>query len=600
VSLASFAEDVWLCLGFPIGAILETKPDLPNYSELLISSWRPSLETLQECCLQSIDRCRNVLSQHYRSQKEKALAGGLLLLEVSHLQILRDLSQCNCRESALELWSGRYQLRYLPESADRVRQCAFDVTLGCVNVPYGMEYQGGTVQMHLGADIEYAIQKTIGSAFSFRGTVFVCYESDDSGLEVEGEFAVNLRNVAVALGRVQSVLTAVQSLNSAKLFLARLIYLDAVGCIDFTTLDEPGMQIVVDALSQMWTAIEKKDDFFVIGSLKYPLKTSAIRNNVSQLTRRKSDMSSLLHGINAKGGVYSGLFLIGMASETLYCDESVFNHFSNSVFNMVSICYNTPVHDLSTMLALSGFSCGALIQELFEQIHITLQKSRFKGYSGLKALVSTRMVRELAKEAGRLLSVERYSRSAANQGRDLKGFILLRFELEVFVNTMWGIVRSMLLAVAPSKDMDDLRALIVHKIQDHLDLILAEKDRFPLNECIQEARELLTSGVETAIKAAASSLNVVADAEFMHQCCALWEVVCSRHRSLGILFGASATGKSTLRATVLLAMRKFSGLDFLPAPAAGSNAAVASWKAAMMLTRIVRRWRARRDLLMRV
>jgi hypothetical protein len=60
---------------------------------------------------------------------------------------------------------------------------------------------------------------------------------------VRGEISVSCRDVSVALGRVHSVLAAVQNANSVRMFLARLIYLDAVGCVDFTAMGEAGIQV---------------------------------------------------------------------------------------------------------------------------------------------------------------------------------------------------------------------------------------------------------------------------------------------------------------------------------------------------------------------
>jgi hypothetical protein len=153
INLSVFAEDVWLCLGFCVGAVLLAKPDLQRHmaaAPAAAAAWRHSLTVLSGVSTEMIAYCRVELADSNTSQQRRALCSSLLQLECGHLQCVRDLLQCNCRESALEMWSGRYQLRFLYDPQERVRACPFEVTMGCVALPYGMEYYGGLFPLHLG------------------------------------------------------------------------------------------------------------------------------------------------------------------------------------------------------------------------------------------------------------------------------------------------------------------------------------------------------------------------------------------------------------------------------------------------------------------
>lgn len=150
-NLAIFAEDVWLCLGYAVGTIPLTKPKLDEHlGTTFVPAWRNSLNVMFGISTHMIANCQAELSNGNTSQQRRALCSSLLQLEVGHLQTVKDLMQCNCRESALEMWSGRYQLRFLYVESERVRHCPFEVMLGCVCLPYGMEYYGGLFPLHLG------------------------------------------------------------------------------------------------------------------------------------------------------------------------------------------------------------------------------------------------------------------------------------------------------------------------------------------------------------------------------------------------------------------------------------------------------------------
>ena len=448
----------------------------------------------------------------------------------------------------------------------------------------------------LGVGIEYAVAKAIGSAFSYKGTVFLSYETDNSPLEVQGEYSISCKDVSIALGRIFTVLASVRNANSVRMFLARLIYLDAVGCVDFTTMKSTGIQILVDALSEMWTAIERKDDFFMVGNLKYPLKTNALRVK-GQKTRRKHAMSNFIHSVNTKGSVYSGIYLIGMASETMYSDIRVFNQFSNSVFNVVAVDTNRPTEELGVLLTTLGFTCGILLQELFEHLILYIKSECLTKLKSLEFLTSTLYIRKFLKRAHEFYSTEKYFYISSNKGQALKGILLLRFEIQIFINAFWDTVLNCIGPNVIDADVTTLREAIISMIQEKLNSLLADEDKFKIDNVIATAKKAISDIAEQEIHRAARALNYTADELFLSNCYLLWQQLCSKTNCLGILYGCCASGKTAIVRTVLIAMRSFKGIEFLtPSVVSSNSSALAGWKAALMLTRVIRRWKHRKRL----
>jgi hypothetical protein len=365
--------------------------------------------------------------------------------------------------------------------------------------------------------------------------------------------------------------------------------------------------MLVDALSAMWSAIERKDDYFMVGSLKYPLKTNAVRSSGSASKRKSNSgsVSSFMHSMNTKGGVYPGIYLIGMASETLYSEASVFNQFSNSVFNTVAVDSNRPAEDLGVLLTVAGFGCGVLLQELYEHVVTSVTGTpRFLApFPALAALTSTACIRRVLRRAAEFYAADKYFHIAANKGHSLTGFLLLRFEIQVFVNALWDVV---LTSLGPGVGGADthvcaLRGALVSAVQGQLDRLLAEGERLSLDGAklteAAAAKKTISDLAEQEIQSAAEALKFVTDPVFLASCYAVWQQLCSKASCLGILNGPPAAGKTAVRRTVLAAMRAFSGLEFLPPSVVSSNSsALAGWRAALMLTRVVKRWKLRKQM----
>ena len=139
-----------------------------------------------------------------------------------------------------------------------------------------------------------------------------------------GEYSVSCADIAAALGRVGTTIASVTDKHAVHFYMARLVYLDAVGSVDFTNIDHAGLQVLINTMNAFWNAIEHKSDQFMQDALKFPLKNKFSRNEL-QGERRRQNLSELRMNINAlkMGNRYLGPVVIGMASETgkLSADE---------------------------------------------------------------------------------------------------------------------------------------------------------------------------------------------------------------------------------------------------------------------------------------
>ena len=180
-------------------------------------------------------------------------------------------------------------------------------------------------------EVEHSLQMVAGSASCFRGTVFVTRhdEGETSAYEVDGEYNASCRDIASALGRIftslSSVATDFSGVHTVKLFLSRLVYLDAFGCIDFTALNRDSLQIVLGTLESCFSHLRDQNYQPLQDWLKYPLKRAGVNRTDMQVDRSKTSMQDLRDNIifMMKHNMYAGIMVVGLASETLYEDVAV-------------------------------------------------------------------------------------------------------------------------------------------------------------------------------------------------------------------------------------------------------------------------------------
>ena len=141
------SEDIWTALGHPTGAIVISRDDLALEQAAFMRVWRTSLLSLQKECNENVLYFQTCLTQdrafpRIKKEKTRALISSLLLLEVSYLRVVEELLNCKSLESATELWAGRYQLRFQYNKKERYKYSPVEISLGSINIPYGMEYAG--------------------------------------------------------------------------------------------------------------------------------------------------------------------------------------------------------------------------------------------------------------------------------------------------------------------------------------------------------------------------------------------------------------------------------------------------------------------------
>lgn len=71
-----------------------------------------------------------------------ALTSSLFKLEIAHIKVIDSILASKSLESATEYWASRCQLKFVYVKTQRLLDSPFDVTLGCIRLAYGLEYQG--------------------------------------------------------------------------------------------------------------------------------------------------------------------------------------------------------------------------------------------------------------------------------------------------------------------------------------------------------------------------------------------------------------------------------------------------------------------------
>lgn len=394
INNVSFAEDVWTALGHPTGCIVMARSDLAIETSIFSNHWRISLNEMLNECKRTILSLQDMVVDmksfpKINIVKSKALLSSLLLQEISFLRVIEVLIACKCLESATELWAGRYQLRFQYNESERHLQAPIDISLGSISIPHGFEYSGGKVRFLCDLNIENVLQKTLGSALSMRGSLFINHEDSErynSKYESSGESSISMKDLAAGLGRICTTITNLNHPHAVNFYLARILYLDAIGSIDFTNITSNSLQVLINCMNLFWNAIENKNDQFIQDSLKFPLKTKFARSEL-QTDRRKNNLHELRKNITymKKTNRFIGMVIIGIASESFYSNISVFDEFYRNIFNAISLVYNKPIDNLGLYLTAVGFKYGMDIQstlkssinELKDPLQLLLIQSLF-------------------------------------------------------------------------------------------------------------------------------------------------------------------------------------------------------------------------------
>ena len=560
-SASIFAEDVWFCLGHPIGSVALAKPDFVNDAHLFIvdGHWRTLLELLLADCRDNISMLREVMRTEnsksvfkMRYKKCKALVAAIMMQEISFCRTLEELIAFKCLESASEHWAGRYQLHFLYDKDERLKHSPFDVGLGCVTIPYGLEYHGGFVRVLPDGQLEQVLEAVIGAATSSRASILINHDTNHVAWEAIGEHSVSCRDIASALGRVFSPLVSVQDAWAVKLFLARLMYLDGVGCVDFTSMDHSGLQILMGGLNACWSAVQR-EDVSIHDWLKFPFKTRLARTD-KQLERSRSGVQSLReHLLRAKkANVFTGILVVGMASETFYTDVNVMNYATRSIFTTIAVPHSRPIEAIGLLFSCEGFTYAMEIQSVYVTTIKFLSTHYGKSRTFVRYLCSRQTVCELAERGG----VALFARNlCGNNDEDV--FTRLKAEFEVFSAVLWEIV--LLMGENHGIPLANLRRDIFANMQSRLDSVLPKgifgTKRFLLEESAGSNTLQVHPEVTAQLRASARSLCLIADGEFIDNCTRLWNHTANPNICLAMISGETGCGKSSIRNTVIHAMQ---------------------------------------------
>ena len=604
INMCSCAEDLWTCLGHPTGCLTMAKPDLLIENGLFMRNWRSSLDVFIEVAKENIENLQEwvmmlsdgsyvggfnketksyaepLFSKVVSCVKARQLLSNLLVQEVSFLRMAHELHQCSCVESATELWAGKYQLRFEYIKEHRYRHVPLDITLGNIAIPYGFEYfEGGNV-MVIPAELEFAIGRVLSSAFSLRGVTFInvptySYNREEGNYGNffngnEGEYSISGKDIATALGRLCSTLSDATHIPNIRLFFSRLIYLDAVGCIDFTTINQENLQQFIQIAQTFWAAMEHNNDQYIQDSCKYPIKAKFTRNDV-QAERRKTNLNRLRADINAKkkGNIYLGFIFIGFASETAFTSLTVFDQFYRSVFDSISIANSKAVDYLGVMLTSKGFHFGIELENVFRQSIMDVLKftnTNSGNFGEAKAckvenlfhvVLSSREILRLVQNSGLSLFLIPSTRYFANN-KNLHGRIG-RFYLEIlcFCGNLWERILELSVGIVDASTLSKLRVEFFVNILGKLEQIINPDEVEKFKKYFETDALFIRRPIHQLVMKIASKNGYIANHDFVASCVMLWENIMEGSSPLFVLQGESSAGKTAIRETVTKAINSW-------------------------------------------
>ena len=549
VNLIAFAEDVWLGLGYSNETFSMCRPDLilSNIAHV----WRENLSRMLEVCQVNIDSIRKILSdsrdnlrqnEKLSLKKATALYSALLYQEVEFVQILYNLLRNHCLESARDYWSTRYQLRFQYAKSTRDRYSPVEIKLGCLQLPHGLEYQGGYIHLMYGEDFENCLQKVVNASFTQRGSCFVCQEDEESsGKEMEGVCGISCADIARALGRPLTTLVSIQHSNAARLFLSRLVYLGAIGAVDLMHINDTGLQILIMNATQVWTALAKNDDFFLLDSMKLPMKHAPCRNDI-HVNRRRHNINMLRESFKGKSIGRASIMLIGMASETYHDSLPTFEYVTRSIFDVISLKNHPFLFNLGVALVARGYVYGVELERVCNLVIPMLTQSQKSNRFHLK------LRQELLDRAAAALDFEQ--RHAPKYTQRWKGVYAMMNRLIIEIACFFHLLWEQLLVDGMSFNIIETKKNYLQCIQHAIDSVLPERDRFEIEKFIGGNKLSVSPVVEGTINVVAKSLGFSASLQFIERCAVLWDVFSTSNHKVVALIGDPGCGKSAVLNTV--------------------------------------------------
>lgn len=415
-----------------------------------------------------------------------------------------------------------------------------------------LPHLGAHLRVMLDLKTECALQSVLSTAMCQRGSVFVTPETNLYTHDSNGECALSCKDIALLLGRLCTPLLSVESNQSLRLFFSRCCYLDAVGCMDFTTVDHASMQLIISSLNSFWKAAEERNDVFLQDGLKFPLKT-AQRNTDAQVARRKENLALYRDQVNflTKTRKEVGLIVIGLASDHTFSSVSVFEYFSRSIFNITTVeCYK-PVSDLGLLLATKGFSYGMEIQTTFEAILSTI-KLKYESCRYLaESMCSSLFLQHVVSKAS--IAVLLWSKWHAVGLRSSERLVA---EFDAFSAVLWENILALKMNdhVNPVTLYQEIIAGFQGKLTK---TVTPEKaDSVALKQKPELEHFHIPFSVDSKINTTNKDLCRLSSPCFNASCAKMWTVLTNSIDQHVILSGGIASGKSSVRDTVIELIRR--------------------------------------------
>eukprot|EP01041_Mallomonas_annulata_P000319 gene319-578_t len=515
VYMSCFVEDVWLALGYLIGTYAIARPDLQGLSQSTSKDWVRCIRDLSVICKANETYFQSKLSNWNKStskydtssdklkaNKYLALYTALYLQERIHINIIESIASCKNLKSAQELWTGRLHLRYIYSIEERTKNSPFDVTIGSLSIPYGLEYCGGHIRISSGINLDRAIQKTLSATLANRGAIY----------------------------------------SSFQLFLS--------------------------TLSLITTAIDSKDDYFLVGALKFPLNTKTNRTAL-QLSRRKANVAELRQQMDLMTKCYNGIILVGITDDIYMEDTVVLENIVRSIFDVTIVESKLPFEGLDDSLTIASYRNGAFLKKLSIKF-VEVLSSRKIPFS---QIIGSKSVHTLVSRASNLLRIfkgMKYIKSVLKRvnkvERDKQEQEILIQETECFVAIFWEfIVRS------DYNDLSSIRNAFSNVIQTclieqhqqqhqqqhqhqhqqhHHHYASTEHHRSSGGVAIGDSQFPFRHSDRIALQMATDMLNFEMDGSFEKHAMDLWYSVTDHQSRVIVINGSTASGKTSIRRAV--------------------------------------------------
>ena len=644
-----FCEDVSLCLGRPVGAMERLRSDInpltnPPLRARVASKWRSNLHSLIEVMNQNVadlleaqptisvigtsqDNFKSrgipqvVRNGDLSARKATGLVSCLVRQEITWINIVQKLVDAPSLESAWELWTGMYKLHYIYSPEDRQKKnSALEVSISGISVTHGMEYYGAKLPVLESSELDKAVRSTIVAGLRGRGCVLVSQDNCEAPLQSNGDYSVRGGDIAMALGRVFTSLTNVQAENTlgVHIFLSRVVFLRAVGYVDFVGMSSPALNCFETGLEQMWDALCKKDKFHAQGGLRFPFPVGRAlgAKALSRSMRCSEILGSILHysqdSASEELGVSSifqepPMLVVGVLSENDTGDSSVFHHVCRSLLDVVSIPNIQAIDQLGLLCSSRGLVFGSSIQAIAKRLLEVLDK-RF----GHRIPISTTRLTTSALWEGVASKLEKtmlYDDTLnREEGLPLSiGLTPKRFvrEVETFFAMMW----EDLLLGGDFREvgMETFRSTVAKALQPLVDDVLVQMDpahpRYRKMKAVPETPRLdmgqslghnapsVPRRARVSVFKAAHSLGHKVTGDFLQTTINLWDILCRSNTTAVVLSGGVATGKTAVRQTALTGIAQ-SGI-MLDVMHSGSPW-LSHVRGIFLIKRFVSRWRSMR------